>query len=201
MKGMRFFVSLFSIFFIISFAVLTWFGSIVTAESTRINPTKPSAGLFNTPQPDSWSYLPVIYKPIPPTSTPTPTNTPTNTPTATATLTPTPTATPMCQNPQTTWKNITPYPQSYTGEVWIKIVPQQAQQTAVHNFDLVWGSWEPSGTFAFDGYSCVTLLFDKNNPDAHPLTFTISPASCVQFGTTGIDGRPVGCKNIDIRGW
>jgi len=94
----------------------------------------------------------------------------------------------------------TAHPASYSGPVWVQVLPQAETRHLAHEFTLRWGVWERKGVLNFnEEQASVYLLHYKHNDGLGlPLFITLNYPSYVVFGK----GEVYGEKTLDINfGW
>lgn len=99
---------------------------------------------------------------------------------------------------KTQWE--TAHPASYSGPVWIQVVPHAETRHLIHEFSLRWGIWERKDILSFsEEQASVYLLHYKHNDGLGlPLFMTLSQSCYVVFGKGEVNNE----KTIDINfGW
>ncbi len=91
------------------------------------------------------------------------------------------------------------HPASYSGKVWIQLLPLPATKDQAHRYSVRWGPWQKEGELTFQGNESICLWHMKRNDgESDPIFFSVSPASRVVFG----QGSPPidECRDINF-GW
>lgn len=94
----------------------------------------------------------------------------------------------------------TAHPASYSGPVWIQVMPRTETALLPHEFKLRWGVWERRGVLNFDtGQTSIYLLHYKHNDGLGlPLFMSLTYPCYVVFGK-GEVSEPI---TMDINsGW
>jgi len=91
------------------------------------------------------------------------------------------------------------HPASYSGPVWIEVVPKFENRAAPHHYTVRWGPWEYTGVLNLRGLESAALIHMKGNDGLSiPIFFDIRPPCCVSFGQ---GQHPTGLVHDINHGW
>lgn len=74
------------------------------------------------------------------------------------------------------------HPANYSGYVWIQLTPSPENKHLPHEYTLVWGHWQRTGTLIFEDDSLYLLHYKLNDGEGLPLFLTLNQPCYAVFG-------------------